>query len=143
MQSSPVSPAQAHATLSMHTQAPPNPSTEAWHDRPSAADFCVPRRLRRIFLSSIWLSPAFLAPSTVAKLSPKYLSSHSRCLVTTVAPIPCLLSWNHRLLRPRGCCKVLGAAVRLSFPSPATRFCRCQSIQSPLPSHLKWRAKGW
>lgn len=79
----PASPAQApgnlvHAHTHTHTnsQAPhraPRP-TVAWRNRPSATDLCVPRRLRRIFLSSIWLSPRFLAPSTVAKLSPKYLS---------------------------------------------------------------------
>ena len=117
-----------------HTQAPRTPSTVAWRDRPSAAASCAPRRLRTIFLSSICLSPAFLAPSTVAKLSPKYLSSHSRCPVTTLAPVPCFSSWESRLLRPGGACKVacgVSVAVRLSFPSPACPATRCQS--SPLP----------
>lgn len=51
-------------------------------------------------------SPAFLAPSTVAKLSPKYLSRPLLCRVTTVAPLTLLVILAKSAVEGRGCCKM-------------------------------------
>lgn len=116
------------------------PLTVAWRSRPSATDLCVPRRLRSHFLSSIWLSPAFLAPSTVAKLSPKYLSCPLLTRVTTVALLPWQPPWANRLLSSRGAARWHQVAARLSFLSPATR---CQELSSLAPCRLTYSGEQW
>jgi hypothetical protein len=102
-----------------HLQVPSTLSTVAWHVRAKRRRLLRAETLDEDFPVIGLGFPRFLlfilAPSTVAKLSPKYLSRHSRLPVTTVAPVPCSAILGDPAVDDKGSCSLVPVALLLSF----------------------------